>query len=226
MSENCSKNFFCRNYCRYDHNKLKDGLKNGDWSPVYISHSILDSLQEFNRVLTVFFDRHILSATERRNTNTSPWLTVDLKSEMDYRDVLQRKFRKLKTMENYEKYNRQRNRINNLVKRTKQKYNKNLLDESIKNTTSFGTTLKSIFTNKLKLKLTSTAFKVNKKVILNKETIVNGFDKFFPSIATTLLQSLHPIKDFVWNKPRNIPIRATPKFSFSFVSHHKKPVNV
>ena len=205
---------------------MKDGLKNGDWSPVYISHSILDSLQEFNRVLTVFFDRHILSATERRNTNTSPWLTVDLKSEMDYRDVLQCKFRKLKTMENYEKYNRQRNRINNLVKRTKQKYNKNLLDESIKNTTSFGTTLKSIFTNKLKLKLTSTAFKVNKKVILNKETIVNGFDKFFPSIATTLLQSLHPIKDFVWNKPRNIPIRATPKFSFSFVSHHKKPVNV
>ena len=26
------KTIRCRNYCRYDHNKLKDDLKNADWS--------------------------------------------------------------------------------------------------------------------------------------------------------------------------------------------------
>ena len=142
--------------CRYDHNNLKDGLKNTDLSPVLISHSILDSLQKFKRVLTEFFDRHILSATEKRNTNISPWLSIDLKSEMDYGDVLQRKFRKSKTTENYQKYKRQRNKVNNLMKRTKRKYNKNLLDENIKNTTSFWRTMKNTFPNKLKSKLTST----------------------------------------------------------------------
>ena len=76
---------------------LIDYLKNADWSPVYISHSILDSLQEFYIILTEFFDRHALFATKRTNNNISPWLTVKLKNEMDYRDVLQRKFRKLKT---------------------------------------------------------------------------------------------------------------------------------
>ena len=44
------------NYCRYDHSKLKGDLKNADWSPVYVSHSISDSLQAFNRILTEFFN--------------------------------------------------------------------------------------------------------------------------------------------------------------------------
>ena len=177
----------CCNYRRFDYNKLKDDLKNADWSPVYISHSISDSLQAFNRILTQFFDRHALFATKRTNTNISPWLTVELKNEINYRDVLQRKFRKSKTTENYENYKRPRNKVNNLIKRAKQSYNKNLLDENTKNATSFWRTLKSIFLTKPKSKLTSTTFKVSEEEISNKETIANGFDQFFSSIATTLL---------------------------------------
>ena len=93
------KTIRCRNYRRYDYKKLKNDLKNADWSPVYISHSISDSLQAFNRILTEFFDRHKPFATKRTNTNTSPWLTVELKNEIDL-DVLQRNFRKSKTTEN------------------------------------------------------------------------------------------------------------------------------
>ena len=66
---------------------------------MYISHPISDSLQAFNRILTEFFDRHKPFATKRTNTNTSPWLTVELKNEIDL-DVLQRNFRKSKTTEN------------------------------------------------------------------------------------------------------------------------------
>ena len=212
------KTIRCRNYRRYDHNKQKDDLKNADWSPVYISHSISDSLQAFNRILSEFFDRHAPFATKRTNTNISSWLTVELKNEMDYRDVLQQKFRKLKTTENYKKYKCQRNKVNNLIKRAKQNYNKNLLDENTKNLTSFWRTLKSIFSTKPKSKLISTTFKVKEEEISNKETIANGFGQFFSSIATTLLQTLHPIKDFVWDKPKNLLIRTTQKFSFRSVT--------
>ena len=163
-----AKTIRCRNYRRYDHNKLKDDLKNADWSPVYISHSISDSLQVFNRILIEFFDRHAPFATKRTNTNTSPRLSVELKNKMDYRDVLQRKFRKSKTTENYEKYKCQRNKVNNLIKRANQNYNKNLLDENTKNTTLFWRTLKSIFPTKPKSKLISTTFKVNEEKISNK----------------------------------------------------------
>ena len=146
-----------------DHNKLKNDLKNADWSPVYISHSIWDSLQAFNRILTELFDRHVPFATKKTNTNISPWLSVELKNEMDYRNVLQQKFCKSKTTENYEKYKRQRNKVNNLIKRAKQNYNKNLLDENTKNANSFWRTLKSTFPTKSKSKRTCKTFKINEE---------------------------------------------------------------
>ena len=91
------KTIRCRNYRRYGNGKLEYDLKNLDWPPVYISHSISELLKAFNRILTEFFDRHAPFATIRTNTNIFPWLTVELKNEMDYKDVLQRKFRRTKT---------------------------------------------------------------------------------------------------------------------------------
>ena len=114
------------------------------------------------------------------------------------------KIQQVKTTENYDKYKRQRNKVNNLIKRGKQNYNKSLLDENTKNATSFWRTLKSIFPTKPKSKLTTTTFKVNEEEISNKETINNGFGKFFSSKATTLLETLHPIKDFVYQKSVNV----------------------
>ena len=74
--------------------------------------------------MTEFFDRHAPFVTKKTNTNISLWLTVELKKEMDYRDVLQRKFRKSETTENYVKYKHQRKKVDNLIKRTKQNYKK------------------------------------------------------------------------------------------------------
>ena len=141
----------------------------------------------FNRILTEFFDRHAPFATKSKNTNKSPWLDVELKNEMDYREVVQPKFCKSNTTEKYEDYKRQRNKVNNLIKRAKQNYRKNLLDENTKNATSFWRTLNSISLTKPKSKLTSETFKVNEEEISNKETIANGFSQFFSSISTTLL---------------------------------------
>ena len=81
--------------------------------------------------------------------------------------------------------------------------------------------MKSIFPAKPKSKLTSAILKVNEEEISNKESIANGFGQFFSSIATTLLQSPHLIKDFEWNKQKNLPIRTTQKNSFCSVTPSK-----
>ena len=83
---------------------------------------------------------------------------------------------KSKATENYEKYKRQRNKVNNQIKRAKQNYNKNVLDENIKSATLIWRTLKYI-SHQTEIKLTSMTFKVNKEEISNKETIGN---RFFP----------------------------------------------
>lgn len=74
-----------------------------------------------------------------------PWLTHEVKNEMDYRDVLQKKFRKSKTTVNHGNYKRQRNKVNVLIKKAKKTYNTNLLKENINNSTLFWKTLKKIW---------------------------------------------------------------------------------
>ena len=88
-----------------------------------------------------------------------------IKKRNGLRDVLQRKFRKSKTTGNCKKYKRQRNKVNNLIKRSRQNYNKNLLDRNTKNTTSFWRTLKSKFPTKPKSKLTivRTLYRINQR---------------------------------------------------------------
>ena len=81
--------------------------------------------------------------------------------------------------------------------------------------------MKSIFPAKPKSKLTSATLKVNEEEISNKESIANRFCQFFSSIATTLLQSPHLIKDFEWNKQKNLPIRTTQKNSFCSITPSK-----
>ena len=88
-----------------------------------------------------------------------------------------------------------------------------LLDEKTKNTTPFWRTLKTIFSSKPKSKGTNTTFKINVQKISNKEAIAIGLSQIFSIIATTLLQNLHPLKDFVWNKS-NVPTQTTQKYSF------------
>ena len=137
-----------------------------------ISHIPVRTHYEF------FFDRHGPFATKRTKTNIFSWLTVDLKNEMDYRDVLQQKFPSWKQAKTTRKTNR--NKVNNLIKRATQNYNKNLLDQNTKNATSFWRTLKSIFPTKPKSKLTSTTFKVNKDEITNKKTPPKDLVSFCP----------------------------------------------
>lgn len=147
-----------------------------------------------------------------------PWLTHEVKNEMDYRDVLQKKFRKSKTTVNHGNYKRQRNKVNVLIKKAKKTYNTNLLKENINNSTLFWKTLKKIFLTKSKTKQTNTLFKVDDKQISDKKAIAEGFGRFFSNVTTKLLKTLHPIKNFVWNKPPRVPIQTTQKFSFRSVT--------
>ena len=47
-----------------------------------------------------FFDRLAPFCAKKNKTNISLWLTVDLKNEVDCRDVVQQLFRKSKTTKN------------------------------------------------------------------------------------------------------------------------------
>ena len=178
----------CRNYRQYDHNKLKADLKTTDWSSVYNASSVSESLQAFNDIMTSSFDKHDPYLTKRVNTNVCPWLTAKLKSEMYYRDVLHRKFQKSKSKTNEKAYKRQRNKVNNMIKRCKQNFNRNILQENTNNPTAFWKSLKKIYPTKPKSQQSCSSFLIDGKDVTDKVTITNEFGKFFSNIATKLLR--------------------------------------
>ena len=77
-----------------------------------------------------------------------PWLTDNLKNAMNYRDNLLRSARKKGTEVSWSSYKRQKNHMNNTLKKAKSEYHKNLLEENISQPQKFWSYIKSLYPTK------------------------------------------------------------------------------
>lgn len=122
----------CRDYTNYDFTKkLRNELKGENLDSVYTTNKpsiAWDNLKE--PTLQKFFDSHAPLITKKVKGKKSPWVTRDVKQEINERDALQRKFRKSRSTSEFENFKRQRNRINIIVRKAKNSYSKRMLEES------------------------------------------------------------------------------------------------
>ena len=83
----------------------------------------------------------------------SPWITREIKTEMNKRDKLQRKFRKSRSTNDFDEYKKQRNKVNVTVRKAKCQFNKDLLQETANDPSGFWESLKrfSLLTQSRKL---------------------------------------------------------------------------
>ena len=75
------------------------------------------------------YSRSINKENDQRKTLF--WLTEEIKKQMNDRDGLLRKARRSKNHNDWIRHKTFKNRVNNVIKRAKSKYHKNLLDENI-----------------------------------------------------------------------------------------------
>ena len=136
--------------------------------------------------------------SERKKT---PWLTRELKHEINRRDILQRKLRKSKSITDLEKFRRQRNRVNVLVRKAKNSPGKKILKESANDPNRFWKTIKTIYPTKVKETMTKTML-IGERITTNSKEIASQFCTFFSNIASSLKRTAAPLKDFIWSKPR------------------------
>lgn len=103
-----------------------------------------------------------------------------------------------------------RNQCNNLLRKAKSTYHKNLLNENSLSPKKFWNVIKNIFPTKVKGTTPKTS---------NKDVIANKFSGWFSTIVTSLKQKAMPLKNLVWGEATNKRDKRTDNvFSFKYVS--------
>ena len=106
---------------------------------------------------------------------------------MNNRDDHLRKARRTKAEVDWLTHKRLRNRVNRLIDKAKQSYNKNLLTENTNDPKCFWKAIKSIFPTKGgDGSSTSQAMNLEDGITTGTTKIANGFGFYFSNIATKL----------------------------------------
>lgn len=211
----------CRNFRNYDPNALNEDISSTNFSPMYKMSDVNDTWRFLKNILIKKFNKHAPIITKRVKGSLCPWLTLDIKSVMNNRDKLLRKFRKSKSNQDWVAYKHLRNTCTNLIRRAKSDYYRNLLTEHKTNPQSFWKTIKKIFPGKntSTSNSDSTPFISGGHIKDENASKSNIFCKYFTTIATHLKKLAFPLKESVWTPPkRNSNSTTSTVFTFGYVT--------
>ena len=125
----------------------------------------------------------IPNTTKKVRGKPCPWLNDTIKRKMDRRDQLYRKSRKSRSRDDTRAFRKMRNHVNNIVKKAKADYHKNLTRENENNPDKFWSTIKKLYPSKTK-RDSSASFQTENGSISEPEQISNGFSHFFRLLLT------------------------------------------
>ena len=135
--------------------------------------------QNLREILHYYVNKHAPLVSKKVKGRLSPWITNDVKSEMNLRDRLLRKARRTNLEADWSSYKRQRNRVTSLVKKCKNNYHKDLLKESANTPDKFWAAIKKVYPAKSSVSNTGTVFEINGTKTTNKQEIAESFCNFF-----------------------------------------------
>ena len=207
----------CRNFAKYDPKLFCEDLKSANLEDVYSSNSVNEAWASFRDILQRCIDKHAPLISKKIKGRLCPWLTPDVKKEMNLRDGLLRKARRTNQENDWSSYKRQRNRASGLVKKCKSRYNRDLLKDCTDSLDKFWAAIKKLYPIKLPSEYGS-SFVINGSKSTDKTLITNSFCEYFSTIARNLKRKSVLPRDFVWSKPveEHLPNQVTEN-QFTFI---------
>ena len=91
-------------------------LRSSDFGSVFTSSCVNDVCSRFKCIRQQSIDKHAHLITKKIKGRLCPWMTSEVKSEMNLRDQLLRKARRTNRKIVWTSYKRQRNKVNSQVK--------------------------------------------------------------------------------------------------------------
>ena len=206
----------------YQVNSMRNDLAKQNWENLYTSSDVNFAWNCLKSILSTTFDLHAPFMTKNIKGKICPWLTIEIKACMNERDKMLRFARRNNTELNWKAYKNLRNRCTNLVKKAKQDHYKDLLTTNINNPRGFWKTIKSIIPiNQSNSKQNTTPFVQDDTIpIKSNDPLVKAgiFCSFFSTCAHKLKTKSMPLRNFVWNYNKSVPIKTAKTFNFTTVS--------
>ena len=147
-----------RNLKNFKEEAFVQDIADTDWNEVYHAVDTNEKSQVFERQFSAVLDQHAPFKTFRVTRPPAPWLTQDIKDEMDKRDRYKNKFnqqrqqndKKEVTSQTFSIYQGLRNKVTHMIRRAKINMFNEKINSKIKNPKSFHTALKdtSVVDNK------------------------------------------------------------------------------
>ena len=175
----------CRNYSNYNHQLFCDDLRSRNFEHVFASSCVNKAWSFLRDILQQCVNKHAPLITKKIKGSLCPWLTQDVKREMNLRDRLLRKARRTNRELDWSSYKRQRNRVSRLVKNCKNKYHRNLLNDNADSPDKFWSAIKKLYPTKSPSD-SGSAFLVNGTHTTDRKLIASSFCNYFTNVAEIL----------------------------------------
>ena len=176
----------------YSRDAFLNKLRTIDWSIVtYIKDDVNLALEKFNTLLMLAIDFVAPERIIRIKGRTESWINTEILEAMWDRDKALLKANRNKSNTNLRKhFNNKRNKVVNLTKRSKTKYFSNKIEENKNNTKKLWDQFKSLgYSNECK-ENSNIVLNIEKQKCHDNVRIVEEFNKYFLTIASTLVKKL------------------------------------
>ena len=129
----------------------------------------------FKTLLLEKIDKHAPIISKKVQGRNCPWLSSELKSELNKKDQLLRKARRTGNEYDWSLYRLQRNKANRLLRLTKNRYHQSVLNENSNNPEQFWKIIEDLYPTK-STNANSRSFKIDNEITTNKTKIASGFN--------------------------------------------------
>ena len=142
-------------------------------------------------LLIFIIDKHIpvrKLTTKECKQKIKPWITPKIIAKIKTKNKLYKKFMKSKSKDDQLQFNKVKNEITSLTRKSKQDYYKKYFDKHSKNSKKIWNGIKEIINLKQKSSSLPTSLIDNGKFLSNQKDVANHFNSYFSDIAGNILK--------------------------------------
>ena len=201
-----------RNYKNVDNISLQNDLETAPWHLISLFDDVDDSLWFWENLLTSIIKDHVKERKVKINSQTQPWMTGNIRKEMNHRHKLLKRAQKTtKGSPEWKAYKNARNTCANIIKSAKAKYWRNEFGK-VNSTRAFWSTVKS-FKGKSTCSVVGPLLDQEGNLITDNKCKAEQMNKFFANVGKNLATDLHQEHNNVLKDPNESIFRVTPTLS-------------